>query len=373
MNNIIKQANETIQRKIKRFINTLAKNAKIYDSFSQQQVNIIRDNIINLSEENNYWQEIFQEGGSSSDSTQSDNDDAQDNIVFQSECTKLFNLILQQSKEIDTPDQKNNDIKTPNKEQSEKSKDKKQSKSDEDLDKALNAANNKTSENTITLIVTSKNNFEFVNNKNERFQSKLSLQKLESFLKSNVNILKDKIQANKAERLQNQTKNIDAAIEFISNTLMNKSKTLKAYNGKLNKNTLKQILGSFDAGDVIWEKATADYNFGDRIHDRNQVQKMFYIISGSIICWYAATYFGKTPAEVNTNSSNKPQQQLNQHVDWKSLSSEQMANLIERKIKQAGKNPKDKSYLQSLLDNKNWNSQRTKKYEAALNILINRA
>jgi hypothetical protein len=33
-----------------------------------------------------------------------------------------------------------------------------------------------------------------------------------------------------------------------------------------------------------------------------------------------------------------------------------MANLIERKIKQAGKNPKDKSYLQSLLNNKKWNS-----------------
>ena len=162
MNNIIKQANETIQQKIKGFINTLAKNAKIYDSFSQQQVNIIRDNIINLSEENNYWKEIFQEGGSSSDSTQSDNDDAQDNIIFQSECTKLFDLILQQSKEIDTPDQKNNDIKTPDEEQSEKSKDKKQSKSDEDLDNALNAANNETSEDTITLIVTSKNNFEFV-------------------------------------------------------------------------------------------------------------------------------------------------------------------------------------------------------------------
>ena len=80
MNKIILQ-NETITKKIKAFINTLAKNSKIYDAFNEKQINIIRDNIINLAEENNYWQTIFN-GQGASENSDNDSDDALDSIVF---------------------------------------------------------------------------------------------------------------------------------------------------------------------------------------------------------------------------------------------------------------------------------------------------
>ena len=62
---------------------------------------------------------------------------------------------------------------------------------------------------------------------------------------------------------------------------------------------------------------------------------------------------------------------INEQLD--KLSIEEIANLIEEKIKQAGKDPKDKKYLESLLNNKKWLKQRTSKYQEALKILITRA
>lgn len=371
MNKIILQ-NETITKKIKAFINTLAKNSKIYDAFNEKQINIIRDNIINLAEENNYWQTIFNSQGTSENSD-NDSDDALDSIVFQSECNKLFNLILEQSSTIDTPTD-NNSISTPEEDNAKSKKDSSTQKKDENIEKALEDAKNQTSDETITLIVTGKNNFQFVNNKNERFQSKESLQKIEAFLKANTNILKDKIQANKKEKAENTSKNIDFAIEFINNTLLQRSKTLKPFSGKLNESELKQILNSFDTNDIIWDKATENYTFGDGITDRNEVQKQFYIVCGALICWHAATYFGKSASEIQQdNAENTKNKNMNKDVNWESLSPEQVADLIEEKIKKAGKNPKDKSYLQSLADNKNWNDSKSEKYQKALTILMNRA
>ena len=50
---ILQNDNQSLLQRVKAFLNTLSKNANIYESFNEEEINIIKDNVINLSEENN--------------------------------------------------------------------------------------------------------------------------------------------------------------------------------------------------------------------------------------------------------------------------------------------------------------------------------
>lgn len=292
---ILQNDNQSLLQRVKAFLNTLSKNANIYESFTEEEINIIKDNVIDLSEENNSWKEIYRPSSEQySDDAQTESDDA---IIFESECNKLL-------KQIKLFNQGAASLNTGDSQQGSQTNAPASSKqTQDDIDQKLNAAESQATENTITLIVTSKNNFEFVNNKNEKFQSKESLEKLESFLKAHKEILKAAIDAALKQKNENKERNISEAVNFISSTMMIKSKTLKAFKDKLNITELTNILKTIDKNNQIWEKVTTRYNFGDEIADRNEIQKMFYIILGSLICCISA---------INLAAAQKSQEQIDQ-------------------------------------------------------------
>jgi hypothetical protein len=82
----------------------------------------------------------------------------------------------------------------------------------------------------------------------------------------------------------------------------------------------------------------------------------------SLIAYIAIKNKGKAGGTGSGQTGGSQVAKNKQLSDFDKLSAQEIANLIEEKIKQAGKNPKDKAYLESLLNNKKWNKERTSKY-----------
>ena len=349
-NNIILQQDnkDTLSKKLDGLIAKINTKIDLSNKLKDNVVKQIKETMISNADDNNYWQNIF------GTTTQNDNKDDQfsDNLVYESKFVSIFNSIINE----DDNTKQNNKTDADN---SKENNDKSDLKSK--LDDAAKSSDSSGSSDQISLIVTGPDDFEFQNSNGQRFQSKQSLQKLDSFLKKNTDILKAAIQKGEKENAQGKAQALNEAIQFIKSDIFN----IKVYRNEkqnININTLIELIKKCEAS--TWRYVAKQHKFGDRLKNKIEYQKLYYILVGSLISYIAIKNKGK----VKTNSKS----QLGKS-NFNSLSIVQISKLIEQKIKQAGKNPKDKKYLESLLNNKKWLQERTPKYEEALKILIDKA
>lgn len=351
--NIILQQdeNKSLSKNLDGLISKLNNKIEISSVLQDNVVNQIKQTIISMADDNNYWQDIFNTKQTENDEDDKQQKDQQKNqkLIYESQFTKYYNLILQQAQSNNAKDQK----------QSNDTKKKLQ-------DAAKQQGSGSPAE--ITLVVASPDDFEFQNANGQRFESKKSLQQLDGFLKKNINILQAAIQRGKKQNSEGKANALREAMQFVQTNIF----TIKVFvkeKENINISILTDLVKSCES--ATWKYVSKQHKFGDRVKNKAEYQKLYFILIASLITYVAIKNKGKAGSTSGkTGSDVASNKQLS---DFNKLSAQEIANLIEEKIKQAGKKPTDKKYLESLLNNKKWLKERTPKYQEALKILIAKA
>lgn len=347
--------NKSLSKNLDGLISKLNNKIEISSVLQENVVNKIKQTIISIADDNNYWQDIFNaKQTEENENDQFEDQKKQQKLIYESQFTKYYNLILQQA-------QQKNQKKQQNQKQSKQSNDTK--KKLQDAAKQQGSG----SPDEISLVVVSPDDFEFQNSNGQRFESKKSLQQLDSFLKKNINILQAAIQKGKKENAEGKANALREAMQFVQTSIF----TIKVFAKQKNNINIK-VLTDLVKGceSATWKYVAKQHKFGDRVKNKAEYQKLYFILIASLITYVAIKNRGKTGSAAQGTSQLDSAKNTS---DFDKLSIEEIANLIEEKIKRADKDPKDKKYLESLLNNKKWRQERTPKYQAALKLLISRA
>lgn len=367
MNNkkiILQQAeNKTLSKQLDTLISKINTKIELNATLKDNVVKSIKQTIISIADDNNYWQDIFKakQQSNNTDSQFEDTAKKAEKMIYESVFVNAYKVIMQQS-----TDNKDSNKKAEDNKSKQKTNDDTKSK----LQAAAKQSNSGGSSDEITLVVSSPDDFEFQNSNGERFESKKSLQQLDGFLKKNINILKDAIDKGKKQDSEAKAKAITEAIQFVQTNIFS-FKVFLAEKQNINTNALIDLVKGCQS--ATWKFVSKQHKFGDRVKNKAEYQKLYYILMASLIAYIAIKNKGKAGGTGSGQTGGSQVAKNKQRSSFDKLSSQEIANLIQAKIKQAGKNPKDKKYLESLLNNKKWNKERTPKYQEALKLLINKA